>query len=291
MNPRYPLPALLLLAALGPAAAAPFPLEDFARTQCGAGEPVFRSGVEDDEGAGVRPSGVKSEAQTGAVAFDVAVPDRGRLHAMLLQVPASYDPARAWPLVVALHGSAASPPAAADLIRALWQPTAELEGVLVLAPIATGSNGGWSPEYDTPAIACAIAEVERRYDIDRARRYLWGFSAGAHYGHGLALANPTRFAAYAVNAGALYAFACGAPGSAFPCDTLLPDVARRIPVQLRVGRNDQLEPYTDEDALRLQGAGWTPEVLRVSKFVGGHTVGAGDVAAAWNWFEGRTLPY
>lgn len=289
MSPRS---LFLLLLALPLPAKSQFPLEDFVQTQCGRGESLFRSGVEADEDGGARPSGGKSPAPTGAIAFDVAVPDRGRVHAMLLHVPASYDPQRAWPLVVALHGAAASPPNAASLIRGLWQPTAELEGALVLAPIATGSNGGWSPDFDTPAIACAIAEVERRYDVDRARRYLWGFSAGAHYGHALALANSTRFAAYAVNAGALYGFACGTAASAWPCESLLPTVARRIPVLLRVGTNDMLEAYTDGDLLRLQLAGWLPEEgVATSKFVGGHVVGAADVAHAWHWFQGRALPY
>lgn len=273
-------------------AGAQFPLEDFALTDCGSAEPLFRSGLEGDESQTSRPSGGKAADATGAVAFEVAVPDHGGVHAMLLQVPAGYNPSQAWPLVVALHGAAQSPSTAAAQIRALWQPRAELEGALVLAPIATGNNGGWVPHFDTPALACALAEVERRYNVDRGRRYLWGFSAGAHYAHALGLANATRFAAYAVNAGALYAFACGAPESAYPCDILLPVVARRIPVQLRVGSNDGLEAYTDDDELRLQLAGWVlGDTLRKNKFVGGHTVGADDVAWAWSWFEGRFLPY
>jgi poly(3-hydroxybutyrate) depolymerase len=283
---------LLLLLAIAPAARAQFPLEDFALTQCGRAEPLFRSGLEGEEAAGVRASGGKAAVQTGAVSIAVTVPDTGRSHTFLLQVPQAYEAARAWPLVVALHGSAASPPDAAALIRTLWQPTADLEGTLVLAPIASGNSGGWAPDFDTPALACALAEVERRYDVDRARRYLWGFSAGAHYGHALALANSTRFAAYAVNAGALYGFACGQPASGYPCETLLPTVARRIPVQLRVGSNDGLESYTDGDEQRLQAAGWVSgETLRKNKFVGGHTVGAGDVGWAWAWFEGRALPF
>lgn len=283
---------VLLLLAFASAAQAQFPLEDFALTQCGRAEPLFRSGLENDEAAGVRASGGKSTGETGAVAFEVSVPETGRTHGMLLQVPLAYEGTRAWPLVVALHGSAASPPDAAAAIRALWQPKADLEGALVLVPIATGSSGGWAPDFDTPALACALAEVERRYDVDRARRYLWGFSAGAHYAHALGLANSTRFAAYAVNAGALYGFACGQPGTAYACEDLLPTVVRRIPAQLRVGSNDPLESYTEGDVLRLQAAGWaTGETLKKSKFVGAHTVGSADVSSAWSWFEGRSLPF
>lgn len=285
------LTTLLLAAVMATPAVAQIPLEDFALTDCGREEPLFGSGLEDDELDGARPSGGKAGTQTGPVAFSVTVPDHGRTHAMLLHVPLGYDGSRAWPLVVALHGTAPSPPLAAEAIRALWQPRAELEGALVLTPIATGNSGGWSPMFDTPALACALAEVERRYDVDRSRRYLWGFSAGAHYAHGLALANSNRFAAYSVNAGALYGFACSAPGTDSDCEVLLPAVARRIPVQLRVGRNDPLETHTDGDEQRLQRAGWIPgDTLRTSKFVGGHAIGAADVDWAWNWFEGRALP-
>jgi len=219
------------------------------------------------------------------------VPDTARSHTFLLQVPAAYDAGASWPLVVALHGTAASPPDAAAQIRALWAPQAASAGAIVLAPIASGSSGGWAPDFDTPALACALAEVERRYAVDPARRYLWGFSSGAHYGHALALANSTRFAAYAVNAGALYGFACGKPGTPYDCAALLPGVSRRVPVQLRVGTNDPLEGYTDGDALLFQAAGWSPlEDLKTSKFVGGHTITATDIGWAWSWFAPRSLP-
>jgi poly(3-hydroxybutyrate) depolymerase len=218
------------------------------------------------------------------------VPDSGELRQVLLYVPTSYDPAQPVPLIVVLHGasgSAATAPAAAESMRTLWTVLAEREGAIVLAPIAGGSQGGWVPARDHPALACAMAEVSRRYALDLDRRYLWGFSAGAHFAHALALGNAGRFAAYAINAGALYALACAPSGDA-ACETSLPQSLRRVPVSLRVGTLDSLRGYVQGDFGRLQVAGWeTPQAIAYTEFGGGHTVSVADVEAAWAWFAPR----
>lgn len=286
-------PAFLLLLATMPVRAQ-FAREDFAFTDCGQAESLFRSGLETAEQAGVSASGGAGGDASGAISLQISVPDTSRTQTFLLHVPMGYHDQAAWPLVVALHGSpgsAAAAPAAAEAIRDLWQPLANREGVLVLAPIASGpQSGGWVPSLDTPALACALAGIERAWNVDRARRYLWGFSAGGHYGHGLALGNAGRFAAYAVNAGALQAFACGSPGSPSDCAVTLPQVARRIPVSLRVGVQDPLLPYVSGDAGRFQTAGWTAATdLLYATFVGGHTVEATDAETAWAWFQTHSI--
>jgi hypothetical protein len=107
----------------------------------------------------------------------------------------------------------------------------------------------------------------------------------------VALGNSTRLAAHAVNAGALWALACGQPATAFDCAVLLPQAARRIPVLLRVGNADPLEPYVTGDAGRFTNAGWLPgQEIAIEYFAGGHSAGAADLEAAWSWFEGRALP-
>jgi poly(3-hydroxybutyrate) depolymerase len=284
---------VLLLAGLPATVHAQFPLEDFAYTACGAGESLFRSGLEPPEAVpGVRPSG-GVDVTAGALNPSVFVPETGLLRAYRLYLPSSYGSHRAWPLVVALHGaagSAAAAPNAADAVRSLWEGAAEAGRFLVLVPIASGSQGGWVPAADTPTLACAIAAVERRFNIDRARRHLWGFSAGAHYGHAVALGNASRFAAYGANAGALLALSCGPPGSGASCDVLLPQAARRIPALLRVGDLDPLAPHAQADLTRFQAAGWLPgSEVELVLFGGGHQAGLADVTAAWAWFEDRAL--
>jgi poly(3-hydroxybutyrate) depolymerase len=215
---------------------------------------------------------------------------------MLLHVPAGYRPDTPAPLVLALHGapgSAAAAPSAAAAVRTMWTVLAERVGAIVLAPIAGGSQGGWVPGRDTPAIACALGEVERRYAVDLDRRYLWGFSAGGHYGHALALGNAGRFAAYAVNAGALQALSCSATaGNPNDCAVLLPQALRPIPASLRVGTSDPLRGYLQADSGRLELAGWErPGQLSYSEFLGGHTVSVADAEAAWAWFAPRRRPH
>lgn len=283
----------LVFAGLPAIARAQFPLEDFAFTACGAGESLFRSGLEPPEAVpGTRPSGGVDVA-AGALNPSVFVPDTGQQRAFRLYLPSSYGAHRAWPLVVALHGaagSAAAAPAAADAVRSLWEGVAETGHFVVLAPISSGSQGGWVPAFDTPAIACAIAAVERRFNIDRARRYVWGFSAGAHYGHAVALGNASRFAAYGVNAGALLALSCGPTGSGASCEVLLPLATRRIPALLRVGDLDPLAPHAQADLVRLEAAGWASgSEVALAFFAGGHQAGPADVAAAWAWFQDRAL--
>jgi poly(3-hydroxybutyrate) depolymerase len=266
--------------------------ESFSATHCGARESLFRAGMEAAEQGGTRPSG-GAGGGVGSWSLSVEVPDTGRTHAARLYASPFLDNAQAAPLVIALHGaagSAAAAPGAADAIRLLWRTRIANEDALLLVPIASGAQGGWVPDWDTPALACAIAQVERRYNVDRRRRYLWGFSAGGHYGHALALANTDRLAAHAVNAGALFALACGQPASANDCAATLPGVPRRIPVALRVGDADPLASFVGGDVDRFEAAGWEAgSEVSLTVFQGGHVIGAADVDAAWAWFAGRPL--
>lgn len=287
--------ATLLLGAGG--AQAQLSDHDFGRTACAEDGGLRRAGFEarDGEWPAGGPSAGLGGGPLGNSTLSVEVPQLGETRDMLLFVPADYDAARPLPLVVVLHGApgtAAAAPAAADAMRSLWSVLAEREDVIVLAPIAAGSQGGWVPDRDRPAIACALATLAARYPIDLDRRYLWGFSAGAHFGHALALGNAGRFAAYAINAGALYALACGATGTTFDCAAELPAALRPLPVQLRVGTADALRGYVLGDYGRLQQAGWEAgSGLAYVEFSGGHSVSIADAEAAWAWFAPRRRPH
>lgn len=284
---------LALCAAATPTLHAQFAAYDFVSTGCANERGLLRAGFEDRDIVSPTggPSGGSGGAFPGPQSLTVTSP--AGTHAALLHVPGAYTADQAWPLVVALPGaagSAAAAPAAANQIRALWAPVAEREGALVVVPIASGTQGGWVPGIDQPAVACALDRVARDYNIDLDRRYLWGYSAGAHFGHALALGNPGRFAAYAINAGALEVLSCSA-GGAYACATTLPQIARRIPASLRVGESDPLRAHAQADANRFRAAGWVePDRLGHAEFFGGHTVDAAEVEAAWAWFAPRRLP-
>jgi poly(3-hydroxybutyrate) depolymerase len=215
---------------------------------------------------------------TGDVSATVMVPATGMTRPFHLRVPPHYDPGVAWPLLVVLHGAPGSPALSdgyARDVRTALATLADSRGFVVLAPVASGPTAGsWNPPGDGAAIFAMIAEVEARYRIDRRRRYLWGFSAGGHYGHGVVLANAGFFAAYGVNAGVLAAFAT----------TAAPALAtRRIPVSIRVGSADSLAPLASSDRGVFTAAGWQDGLdLQHAEFSGGHTYNVAELLAHWD---------
>ena len=122
-----------------------------------------------------------------------------------LYLPSNYTPAHAWPLMLALHGAggAGTSAASAQAVRNDWSSIAEANGIIVVAPIGTNSQGGWSPSSDVPIMSAQLDDAIAHYNVDQYRVYLWGFSAGAHLAHALGLTNTDYFAAYGVSAGSL----------------------------------------------------------------------------------------
>jgi poly(3-hydroxybutyrate) depolymerase len=222
-------------------------------------------------------SGGSGGAYPGNQVRSVFVPQTQSQRTYYLHVPASYQPGRAHPVVIVLHGatgSAATTPAEAQAIRALFAPSTGPGGAIVIALPASGAQGGWVPSSDGPFIGAALDDVEGTYNVERARRYLWGFSAGAHFGYAMGLWNTDVFAAMAVKAGALEAFA----GPEAPSQA-----ERRLPVDIRVGQQDPLLPYAQADRQRFIAAGWTFGLdLTYVESGGGHEIDAADAAAAWS---------
>ncbi len=252
---------------------------------------VFADAFEGAAAVVTLPSGGSGGTFPGSLTRSVAVPGFGT-RTYYLHVPSSYAPGRAVPLVFALHGqsgSAASAPTAAQSVRSAWSSVAEAGGFIVVAPVATGSSGGWvapppgPSDYDT--FAAVIADVEGAYSIDRSRRIGWGFSAGGHVMHDLVLNHYSTqvtidtFAGYAVSAGAQQAFACG---NASECNTLVAAASRRIPVSLHVGTGDSLQPYVAADRDRFAANGWVlGDTLWYATFAGGHVYASAQLAEAW----------
>ncbi len=201
-----------------------------------------------------------------------------------LYVPSGYDASQPLPLMVVWHGAAGPGRAAesAAAVRDLWQGTAETEHFIVLAQAATGSSGGWIVPNAATILEQLLDEVQRDYRIDPRRVYGWGFSAGAHTMHAVALASSDRFAGYAVNAGALNAVV-GRNG--------LADVPRKIPISSLVGANDSLLSQARGDRDALLSAGWVlNNTLFYREFGGGHAVLTGHPDEHWANLRSVTLP-
>lgn len=105
----------------------------------------------------------------------------------LLYVPSIYTKERAWPLVVACHGTWPYDSAEAQMRE--WAKLAEYEGIIVAAPQLVSSKGDFPPppgrqielqEQDEKAIIATVAEIKRRFSIEASRVFMTGWSAAAY---------------------------------------------------------------------------------------------------------------
>jgi phospholipase/carboxylesterase len=118
-----------------------------------------------------------------------------------LYVPERYDPARAWPLVVALHGGSGT----GDDFLWAWLTEARGRGFLLLAPTSLGST--WSlmgPDIDAPALRTMVEYVSQHWTVDAARILLTGLSDGATYALLCGLQEDMPFTALAPVSGVLH---------------------------------------------------------------------------------------
>lgn len=242
-----------------------------------SGTPADSSLPPMDAGAGSDPSGGSGGAYPGAQTRSTAAPGGGTLE-YALYIPSSYDPSRPVPLLTLFHGQGGS---GANMVS-FWTSTAEANGFVLLATTSTGSSGGWSGGPDVARYDAALTDALGAYNVEQKRVYVWGFSAGAHLTHAVALQNTDLFAAYSVSAGVLDAFAGGAaPGAA----------ARRIPVDIHIGTTDPLYPGAMADRGRFTSAGWTEgSDFSWSPFDGGHTLLPSHPAEIWAFLSPFRLP-
>jgi phospholipase/carboxylesterase len=134
----------------------------------------------------------------------------GTRGAFSLYVPETYDAARAYPLVVALHGGSGN----GGAFLWSWVREARTRGLVVLAPTAIGST--WSlmdPDTDGPSIDAMVDQVAQQWNIDAGRQLLTGMSDGGTFTYVLGLRGGCRFTHLAPVAAAfhpmLLAFADG----------------------------------------------------------------------------------
>lgn len=118
-----------------------------------------------------------------------------------LFVPSSYDPAKKYPLVVALHGMGGDENSyflAYD--NGIIKREAEARGYLVVCPKgrAPASMYLGNAEQD---VLDVIAEMKREYSVDENRIYMTGHSMGGYGTWSIAVNHPRMFAALAPVAG------------------------------------------------------------------------------------------
>ena len=148
-----------------------------------------------------------------------------------LYVPVSYTAARAYPLIICLHGAGFSGDAYLDR----WQPRLKEEYILVCPSIPDGA--WWTREAETLVLA-VLAEISRIYRIDPDRVVLTGMSNGGIGTFLIGTNHADRFAAFVPMASAY-------PHALYP----LLDNARSVPFYIIHGSRDQVMPIRFSRAL------------------------------------------
>jgi poly(3-hydroxybutyrate) depolymerase len=279
------LPAVILLLATGSAGAAS--TVRLPPSACPAGESIFRDGFE-LTAIPSDPSNGSGGLFPGNVTRTVNVAQVGT-RSYYLHLPAGYTPAHSWPLLFVFHGAsgtAASAPGAAQQVRGDWSALADSQGFIVLSVVGNQSQGGWGASADGAELSAVQADAFAAYNVEQSRVYLWGFSAGAHFGHGVALDNTDFFAAYGVSAGSLEQYACTDDGHYPPtCASLLAGAHPKIPVDIHLGNADPLYlTYgAGNDPARFHAGGWVSgDDLHYTLFNGGHLYTVPQLGEIWN---------
>jgi len=95
-----------------------------------------------------------------------------------LYVPEYYTPARAWPLVMALHGGSGN---GRNFLWS-WLRDARSLGAILIAPTATGPTWALMGEdIDTPNLMRMLETVSGRYNVDAKRMLMTGLSDGGTF--------------------------------------------------------------------------------------------------------------
>ncbi len=220
--------------------------------------------------------------------FNRTVVYDGDVYTYYVSLPPNYNPNNATPMMVLWHGAAGAgtAPANAKAMRDFWRPTADANDFIVVAQIATGQlGGGWVPGVDIPLLFQIMNDMERYYNIDQNRIYGYGFSAGGHVMHGIMLAYTDVFAAYAISAGVLEAFA----GLDAPTNAL-----RKIPVYVSIGLQDTTGPnllnLSRQNHTVFNNAGWVDgQNYWIDEFNGGHQIDFNIPQKSWDKLCGKTL--
>jgi polyhydroxybutyrate depolymerase len=152
----------------------------------------------------------------------------------LLYVPESYDPERATPLIISLHGFVEWPEHQAEISH--WNEVADETGLIVVYPQGTGFPLRWnasaiSGNQDVIFISDLIDKLESEYNIDPKRIFVNGLSNGGGMSYLLACELADRIAAFGGVAGAY----------TLPLETCNP--GRPVPVIVFHGTADPIVPY------------------------------------------------
>jgi dienelactone hydrolase len=155
-----------------------------------------------------------------------------------MRLPRNWDPARAYPLVVNLHGGTSDPSLGTfGLLQLRLEPPGvvlneDLSDQFVrIDPWARGSQ--LASKVGEQDILLAVKDAARQVKIDPERNYLMGFSLGGIETWHQAIFHPDLWAAVSIEAGAAFDSTI---------DKGFGENARNLPVRIWVGEKDPIFP-------------------------------------------------
>jgi phospholipase/carboxylesterase len=132
----------------------------------------------DDEALGARLAAADhAREDTGVMHAANSTDERGGFS---LYVPEYYDAARAYPLIVALHGGSGH----GRSFLWTWLRDARTRGAIVLSP--SSNDRTWSlmgPDVDSANLDQMVANVKSHWNVDAGRVLLTGMSDGGTFGY------------------------------------------------------------------------------------------------------------
>jgi poly(3-hydroxybutyrate) depolymerase len=113
----------------------------------------------------------------------------------IVEIPDGYDPSRAWPLRVSLHGGVGrQPPGPGDPPARPLANRIASAGEIVLHPRAWSDSAWWTPAQ-VENLSRLLDGVKRDYNVDESRVYVTGISDGGTGVYFLAMRHATPWAA------------------------------------------------------------------------------------------------
>jgi dienelactone hydrolase len=210
--------------------------------------------------------------QPRGVQSGVPIAVRGRSFGYALYVPSGYQPAKAYPLVLCLHGAGFTGEAYLDR----WQSRLN-EQYIVACP--TMPMGNWWTRDAAEVVLATLRDVQARYHIDPDRMFLTGMSNGG-------------IGVYLIGSHYAPVFAGLAPMASGLDDVLMPFLAnlRQTPIYMIHGVHDQVMPVelsrTIAKELTRLGYPFTyREHERTHPVAGGHYFPREELPDLIAWFD------
>lgn len=208
-------------------------------------------------------------------------PTDGKVSFSWLKPPAVWDPGKAYPMYVELHGLWS---VAANPIEYMTYPFREsasenpaFEDGYILSPWGRGNN--WYQGISETDVWECIAALENLVKVDPARKYLCGHSMGGFGAWYIGSKSVNTWAALGIHAGALW----------YDMSLLADDVfetLKDIPVYFVVGTMDGLYDINNSAHSRLEDAGnMNTEFV---SFPGGHDYLQENVVNMYEWMRNFT---